>query len=275
MPTSTTAPVPNLDDPYEAHFHREPLPAAEVRIVLLAAADDDPARSQKIADGLLGLLAARNRRATACVVPVSPDPGWGPALDSAVQSASAPLILVTTATQPWTDAHLAPLLKAIDSADHVLGIRNRSLPSRLARWLGRLPWRILFHIPLSDLHTPCRLHRREAIAAIPLQSRSGFADVELLAKATFLGHLVDETAVPELPAATARVRLADLREVFRKPVFVRPEPAAASMPAEQPKRQQEGSDRPEAEDRQGAADVHEPRPLQQHMPKRADELGQR
>lgn len=247
MPTSAPAPDLEYEDPYEAHFRRAPLSTAEVQILVLDASTEDPSRAQVVADGLLGLLAGRNRRGSVRVVPVDRQTGWGPALESAIRTVSAPLVLVTTAAQPWTDAHLTPMLKAIDAADHVLGLRSRTRPGRLARWLGRLPWRLLFHIPLTDLHSPCRIHRREAIAAIPLQSRSAFAHVELLAKATFLGHLVDEVAVPGLPATSSRSAIADLRDVFRKPVFVRPAP---STPAEEAQGEEEGDDRPGREDHQ-------------------------
>ena len=66
--------------------------------------------------------------------------------------------------------HLAPLLEAIDHADHVVGCRpmSRGDPSRL---VGSLFRRMIFGVPLRDVHSPCRLHRLDKLLAIPLQSR--------------------------------------------------------------------------------------------------------
>jgi hypothetical protein len=271
MPTDTAPEPDDYDDPYEAHFRRVPLPSAAVDVLVLRV--DSAAAAQAVADGLVGLLGGKNRRAAARVVPVDGATGRGPALEAAVGEGTAPLVLVTTATQPWTDAHLAPLLKAIDAADHVVGLRERAPAGRVARWLGRLPWRVLFRVPLHDIHSPCRLHRREALAAIPLQSPSAFADVELLAKATFLGHLLDEVPVPDLPAAPGRSALADVRAVFRKPRFVRAAPASA--PAEDAQGDDEGDGRPGGEQGQRPAHVEEPGALQHHPSQGADDLGQR
>src|SRR5262249_7089658 len=115
-----------------------------------------------------------------------------------LEGASLPLVLVTTAQESWTAAHLEPLLKAINHCDHVVGCR----PARGWEWsrrrLAMLPRRLIFGVPLLDIHSPCRIHRREKLAAIPLQSTSSFLDVEIFAKATFLGHLIDEVDVPPL-----------------------------------------------------------------------------
>jgi hypothetical protein len=271
MPTETP-PEPEYDDPYEAHFRREPLPKAAVDVLVLVPEGGEEDEGRRVAEGLAGMLRGENRPASARVVVVRRAVGRGPALEKAVREGVAPLVLVTTATRPWTEAQLTPLLKAIDGADHVLGLRDLPRAGRIGRRLRRLPWRLLFRVPLHDVHSPCRLHRREAIAAIPLQSRSAFADVEELAKATFLGHLVDEVRVPDLPAMPGRSALADLRAVFKRPVFVRP---AASAPAEDAQGDGEGDDRPGGEDRQRPGDVQEPGALQHHPPQAADDLGQR
>ena len=114
-------------------------------------------------------------------------------------------MLVTTADEPWTKAHLEPLLEAINQCDHVIGCRPTASRGNWAGHPGSLVRRLIFAVPLHDVHSPCRLHRLDKLAVIPLQSASSFLDIEILAKATFLGHLIDEVAVPPLRGHGFRV----------------------------------------------------------------------
>src|SRR5262249_8239002 len=146
---------------------------------------------------LIDHLAAMGRAVEHRVVPVD-GVDLGVALSSGLEDAHLPLVLVTTAREPWTPAHLEPLLKAIDHSDHVVGRRPARGTEAFRRWLSMLPRRLIFAVPLLDIHSPCRLHRREKLRSIPLQSTSSLLDVEIFAKATFLGHLIDEVDVPPL-----------------------------------------------------------------------------
>lgn len=255
---------PPLDE-YDAHFRREPRAGAAIRV--LALDSGRPERAGAIAEGLAGLIRGRGREASWEVLPSRADAGLGPTIDGAVAEAEEPLVLLTTAVEPWSAGHLEPLLGAIDRADHVVGRRPASIPGRLARRLDWLRWRALFAVPVVDVHSPCRLHRREALAALPLQSESEFVDVELLAKATFLGHLIAEVDVPALEAGPGRpggLRRFDFAEVFRHPVFSRSAPISprptrraspASGPAEDPQREQERGDGPGGQDGQRQGEV--------------------
>jgi hypothetical protein len=218
---------PRFDDPFEAHFHREPLGGAEVLVVVLHLGAVAPAEA--VAAGLVALLAERGRPAQSRVVLGS---HLGAAIEAAALETAAGLVLITTAIEPWTAAHLDPLLDAIDRADHVVGRRAVSGLAHVARWLRGLAWRFLFAVPVADVHHPCRLHRREQLAAIPLQSASWFVDVELLAKATFLGHLIAEAEVPALAALDWPSQVRDFLTVFRRPIFVRPPALVEDGPAE-------------------------------------------
>ncbi len=51
------------------------------------------------------------------IVPVA-GRGWNRALEEGLRGTNVPLVLVTTAIEPWTAAHLDPLLKSIDACDH-------------------------------------------------------------------------------------------------------------------------------------------------------------
>ncbi len=132
-------------------------------------------------------------------------------------------MLVTTAEEPWTKA-----ASRATSGSHQPVRPCHWLPARAAaarNWtglLGSLVRRLVFAVPLRDVHSPCRLHRLDKLAAIPLQSASSFLDTEILAKATFLGHLIDEVAVPPLRGARDFTWLVDGLESSPRPSAVRP-----------------------------------------------------
>lgn len=237
------------DDPLSLHFRRSPLPGAGVRIVAIAG--KDASKTREIADGIASLFAERGREAE--VVVVEPFDGRSQAVTCGIEGAVFPLVLVTTAETAWTAAHLDPLLAAIDKADHVIGRRRISLFRKGIRRLSALRWKLIFAVPVIDVHSPCRIHRREKIAEIAFQSTSSFLDIETLAKATFLGHLLDEVPVPYLESHETGSMFDDFREVFRKPNFPRPVPEESS-PAEELQGQREGDRGPGEEDQQGNPD---------------------
>lgn len=254
--------------PLDAHAIRAPLPKSSgIWAVVLT---EDEAKAELVAEGLRRLLGGRGRPIKVVVEPYRHE-SRAERLSRALDGADLPIVLVTSATEPWTEAHLRPLLDAIDRCDHVLGRRRRSLGGRLLRWLAARPWALLFAIPLKDVHSPCRLHRREALGMLPPQSSSRFLDVELLAKASFFAQLVDEEDVPPLPDSPGPPGFwGDFVDVFRKPV-IRREPvpeaepdAPGSAPPEDPEGDQEGGDGPDAEDDQVRPDLQEPSPFEDH-----------
>ena len=154
----------DLDDPYFRHFHREPLPDAGIRIVLLT--ELTPERAESVVAPLVDRLREMGREVETQIIPIV-DADLGSAPTSGLEGGRLPLVLVTTALEPWTAAHLEPLLKAIDHCDHVIGCRPPGPGEGWRRWLLSLPRRLVFAVPLLDVHSPCRLHRREKLAAIP------------------------------------------------------------------------------------------------------------
>jgi hypothetical protein len=251
-------------DPFEEHVKRAPLPGAGVDVIVLTAGQ--AAQAEGVAESLVGLLREFGRAAEGRVVDVAGD--CGRALGQGLAGATHPLVLITTAVEPWTRAHLDPLLESVDKCDHVLGRRPASVRARLARRLGALWQRLIFAVPVADVHSPCRLHRREKLAVIPRQSTSAFLDVEILAKATFLGHLIDEVDVPALregplpPSARS-----DFLAVFRQPTFV-----GGSGPAEDAQGEQERHEGPGGQDGHRGGDVEPAGPLQDHPAQGVDEL---
>jgi hypothetical protein len=256
-----------LPDPFELHIRREPLPGAGVRVIVLSFGAAERART--VADSLVKLLSGCGRPADSRVVEVEGD--WRRAIERGLDDANAPLVLVTTAVEPWSRAHIEPLLEAIDRCDHVVGRRKAGLATRLGRRLSALWQRTIFAVPVQDVHSPCRLHRLEKLAVIPLQSRSAFLNIEILAKATFFGHLIDEVRVPPLATGTRpRMAWSDLSTVFRAPTFTR----VSSGPSEDAQGDEKGDDSPGSEDDHGRGDVEPASPFEDHPAQGADELSQ-
>ncbi len=253
-----------LDDPFELHFQRDSRAGAGVLVVQFVGLDP----GQDAAGHALADLVARDGRPVELRLALAV-PSMGDALRTALEATEQPLILVSTAREPWTRAHLDPLLEAINRSDHVLGRRPASGLGSAWRWIAAWPRRIVFAAPMLDPHSPCQVHRREKLAAIPLQSRSWFLDVEILAKATFLGHLIDEAPVPAIAGVgPRRGAVGDARLVLKHPRF---RPTLA--PAKESQGQGEGHDAPGGEDRQGGGDVNEPRPLEHDRAHAPDHLG--
>jgi hypothetical protein len=256
------------DDAFAAHRRRDPLPGAGIRIILIT--DQDTGTAPAVIAPLVDYLTEHGRPVEERIVDFGEGVGFAGSLERGLEGATLPIVLVTTAREPWTIDHLEPLLKAIDEGDHVLGLRPQAARGKGTGWLGFLMQRFVFAVPLEDVHSPCRLHRLEKLAAIPLQSRSSFLDVEILAKATFLGHLIDQVDVPPLSGLSWFPGwLRDLGELLRKPRFER-----LSSPAEEAQCQGERTDRPGGQDEQGKADGLHAVPVEDDLPERTDQLRQ-
>src|SRR5262249_30768101 len=154
--------------------------------------------ARSIGQDLVEKIAVRERPSELIVVDTREGLALG--LQHALEVATMPLALISSALECWSDAHLDPLLAAIDRSDVVVGCRRTNPISALFRLVGSLRWRVLFAIPVRDAYSPCTLFRRERLAQMIPQSSSSFLGVELLAKATFIGQLIDEVAVPRLTA---------------------------------------------------------------------------
>jgi len=148
-----------------------------------------------------------------------PGEGYGAALQAGILAAQYPLLLTFPGTGEYPADAVGQFLERIDLCDVVLGCR-RGRP-----WLARLRHRIvpylLFGLTLRDPTCPLRLYRREIFQRIPIQSRSAFAEVEILAKATFLEKILDEVEVAWTPkhAEGDGANWGDVWRVFNAPRF--------------------------------------------------------
>jgi hypothetical protein len=231
-----------LDDPFSAHFQRESLAGAGVRIVLLTRSTAEPAAP--MISPLLERINDLGRSVEHRVVQVD-ELGLAQALRRGLVGASLPLVFVTTATEPLTASHLAPLFAAIDKSDHVIGRRPLGMRTSPMSYIAKFIRRLIFSVPLGDVHSPLRLHRLEKLLAIPLQSDSSFLDTEIFAKATFLGHLIDEVDVPPLRCDSWNERWwIDARRLLRHP-----ELAPHSRPSEKAQGEPESHSGPSDEDK--------------------------
>lgn len=261
-------------DPFEAHFHREPLPGASVRIVVIAVQPTDP--PGEAATAIRGLLAARGRDSD--VVLVDPrEARLGEAVERGLKGTTHPLALITREGSSWNAEQIDALLGAIAHCDHVVGRRKRGRLGGIVRWLAGIPWRWVFAVPVLDVHSPYRLHRLDRLGRIPLQSRSDFLDVEWVAKATFLGDLIDEVDVADSSRQAPRIDGNDVALVFKHPIFVRGASSTSerdSTPPEESKGEQEGDDGPDGEDQHGRDHVENSGAFQDHRAEGVQELGQ-
>ena len=217
------------------------------------------------------LLAAKNPRIT---VLAHPDrKGFGAALRTALEAAKYPLFFYTSTDHGWNPNDLPRLLKGLAVNDEFTGKqveivnghrrgtampagRRRLnwlwracirvvfgyLPERPKGWLGRAEsrywWkcRLLFGLRVGDINSKFKLFRRHVFDRMVLQSDGEFIHAEILAKANFLGCLMDEIVLGDRPDPPA---VPDAREemwrVFRDPRFRSPVPTpglGAAKPVE-------------------------------------------
>ena len=124
------------------------MPGAAIRVIVLCRGRRRP-RSDEVAASLVDLLAERGRAVESVVVPVSGtglEPGPG---RRACAGRRVPLVLVTTAREPWTGRPSRPLAHG----DRPLRPRRRPTPGLAPRARVRvgsasLPWRPVFAVPV-------------------------------------------------------------------------------------------------------------------------------
>jgi hypothetical protein len=127
-----------------------------------------------------------------------PSDGYGPRLRRALRKADTDLILRVPAAG-LDFASLKNLLARATSGpvkpDLVFGVRPTApagLGERLGRWLSEKVWVTVFGLPVRDPSCPVQLLRRKVLDDSLPRCAGPFADYELVARANFVGHLLDE-----------------------------------------------------------------------------------
>jgi len=211
------------------------------------------------------ILSTRNNRVR--VLSHTEHRGFGACLRTALESSTQPVVFYTSADSGWHPSDLPRMLKSLDVRDEYSGKqvelvnghrRGTGLPpvrkwlSRVYRvfvrivfgywpepskgWLGnaerRFWWRcrILFGLRVGDINSKFKLFRRSVFDRMVIQSDGEFVHAELLAKANFLGSMMDEVvlAAQRVPGPLPEMRKEMWRVFrdakFRSPVSTRSEP---------------------------------------------------
>lgn len=186
--------------------------------------------------------------------------GFGACLRTAYEGSSNPLFFYTSCEAGWNPKDLPRLLKSAYIKDEFTGKlvevvnghrRGQPLPAGKKRWntlrrtltrilfgywpeppkgwLGadedRFWWRcrIEFGLRLGDINSKFKLFRRSVLDRIVIQSNGDFVHAELLAKANFLGCLMDEVLLADRQTITPiGDTKADRQQVFQHPQFRSP-----------------------------------------------------
>ncbi|GIW79180.1 MAG: hypothetical protein KatS3mg105_0987 [Gemmatales bacterium] len=156
--------------------------------------------------------------------PVSPPQslGFGAALAACLPLARNPLVCYTRCSPAKPPENLKQLLRRIDHADLVTGIRttHTKMPIVPRFDFRRFLLSLVFGVPVTDPFSLWALARREVLESLVLQSRGDFAHVEILAKVNFLEGILDEIGVIERdPPERITFAWDDVRRVFFQPDF--------------------------------------------------------
>ena len=218
----------------------------EVILVNDGSTDDTGARADALAAHQPGLRAIHHEQRR----------GLGAALRSGLAAVRYPLVLTASCDRQFQPGDLQKFLDRIDKVDLVTGMRVwQPVPGWLRglgflyrlvarvvfgmpmnrrgvwlgwsgyprRWLGR--W--IFGLRVEDAECLLRLYRRAILGRLVVQSDGPLAQVEILAKANFLGCLMDEVPITYRPRAKGGITDPDLRphtwteawHLFKEPNF--------------------------------------------------------
>jgi glycosyltransferase involved in cell wall biosynthesis len=153
--------------------------------------------------------------------------GYGQALRLGLAEASAPLVFTLPVAAGFNPHVVSGFLTLIDEVDVVVG---RRIGVCSWAWLGSVGW-WLFGLSLRDPSCPVCLFRRKVLEKLPIQSKSSFVHLEILAKLNFLGVVMTEQEIegplrwrPDGDSSTT----ADFFTLWRKPQFREPATAPVS-----------------------------------------------
>lgn len=200
--------------------------------------------------------------------------GYGACLREGIAEAKQPLVFYTGCDHAYNPADLRTLLQRINDGDPetgkkidvVNGYRAGTSLAGWVKWRERL-WRIFLRVTLGldvppkagwlgaeahrysrllravfglrivDVNSRFKLLRKRIFERIPIQSDGDFVHAEILAKANFLGCLMDEVPIAQRPGPFAAhpepPAPAPLGQELRR-VFANPDFGPAILPSAQP-----------------------------------------
>jgi hypothetical protein len=151
--------------------------------------------------------------------------GYGQALRSGFAAAELDYVFATDADNQFDMNELPLLLGWADQADVVAGFRRvRQDPfiRRANAWAWNRLVRTLFCVPVRDVDCAFKLYRREALAAVDIETGGAMIATEIMVKLARRGAAIVEVGVTHLPrtagtptGANVRVIVRALRELWR------------------------------------------------------------
>lgn len=219
-PTAESA-APEPLDAWSARLVRAPMGQVAADLICLRESSNEPAAENSQA---AEAIRRKGRLGRVHEVNLESSTGIGPALTAVIMQVESPLVVISTSTAVWNKDIAERLFKAIDGADLVAGVRPvQGASAKWRRTLGALARGWFWGAGVLDPLSPYLVARTEGLKRFPLQSRSRFALVELVAKWNFLDGLIHEEMLPAAPSWVApvygREMRADKRSLFHKPAF--------------------------------------------------------
>jgi len=144
---------------------------------------------------------------------------YGMALRSGFAVTKYPLVFFMDSDGQFDIEDMKDLLKFIYRFDIVVGIRRKRMDSVYRIALGKLYNQInslFFNIRMQDVNCGFKLLRRSVLDNIPLYSKSGFINVEILVKARDEGYLIKEVPVGHRPRVSGKQKGATIKALFFK-----------------------------------------------------------
>ncbi len=228
---TTPDPIPHAESPIdlddlselERHSLREPLDrTAAVHVVHLVRSNGaESSNTSKVEESLKRLLGSRQRRFVYRRVSIDPANGMGfsEAIREGLVGLDAPIVLITTVQTAWTANTLLPLVESLDRTDHVIAEPSTTRLSRFMRSLRAWPINAVFAIGTSELPPIALVSRAEKLRMLHCQSRSGFALLELIARANDAKHVLTKAPIPALDAEAFPIAWGDLKRLYLQPDF--------------------------------------------------------
>jgi hypothetical protein len=208
-------------DAWSAKLVREPMLNAPVDVICISS--DSESTSAEKSSGV-ETIRRKGRLGNVIHIYVDDSSEIGPAIQSAIAQVQSPLVVLTDTSSEWNRDIIDRLLRAVDGCDLAIGARptskkltkcNRTISAKIRGWI----WGAGVLDPLS----PYKIARSEFLKKFPIQSKSYFANVEMIAKCNFLDALIHEELLPAAPLWTSpqfgRRVSADKRALFQNPLF--------------------------------------------------------
>jgi len=208
-------------DAWSAKLVREPMLNAPVDVICISS--DSESTSAEKSSGV-ETIRRKGRLGNVIHIYVDDSSEIGLAIQSAIAQVQSPLVVLTDTSSEWNRDIIDRLLRAVDGCDLAIGARptskkltkcNRTISAKIRGWI----WGAGVLDPLS----PYKIARSEFLKKFPIQSKSYFANVEMIAKCNFLDALIHEELLPAAPLWTSpqfgRRVSADKRALFQNPLF--------------------------------------------------------